>query len=126
MMGFNRQGAATVYREWAPAAGRAALIGDFNNWEGTEMQRDEFGVWSVTLPDRERPALPVSAGHICKCGAQFGRGVCSDTDTDGVASAVQRVVEKLVHLETWYGWGWKAGIEGGWKCGGNGSSGLEE
>ena len=51
--GFVRQGSSTVYREWAPRAIGAQLIGDFNNWGGTWMDRDEFGVWSVTLPDGE-------------------------------------------------------------------------
>ena len=50
-LGFTREGGATVYREWAPAATAAQLIGDFNGWEGAPMQRDASGVWSVTLPD---------------------------------------------------------------------------
>lgn len=52
------------YREWAPAAQRLKLIGDFNNWNrdqtsaggprgGGEMQRDEWGVWWAFFPDRE-------------------------------------------------------------------------
>ena len=49
--GINRSDGATTYREWAPAAQAAWLIGDFNDWQGTELQRDEFGVWSVTLSD---------------------------------------------------------------------------
>ena len=53
LYGFTRDGDATVYREWAPAAQSAQLIGDFNGWEGTPLQRDEFGVWSVRLPDGE-------------------------------------------------------------------------
>ena len=40
-----------VYREWAPAASSAHLIGDFNSWGGTHMEKDSFGVWKVTLPD---------------------------------------------------------------------------
>ena len=31
----------------------AALIGDFNGWQGSWMTKDQFGVWSVTLPDSE-------------------------------------------------------------------------
>ena len=50
-MGFTRDGGATVYREWAPAATAAQLIGDFNGWAGAAMQRDASGVWSITLPD---------------------------------------------------------------------------
>lgn len=41
-----------TYREWAPGAHTAALIGDFNGWdrEAHKMTRDEYGVWSITLP----------------------------------------------------------------------------
>ena len=42
-----------MYREWAPAAQSAQLIGDFNGWQGTPLDRDDFGVWSVRLPDGE-------------------------------------------------------------------------
>ncbi len=41
------------YREWAPAALQLRVIGDFNNWDrwGNPMVRDQFGVWSLFLPD---------------------------------------------------------------------------
>src|SRR5215212_1928040 len=49
------------YREWAPAASSLYLIGDFNDWnrESHPMTRDEWGVWSLFLPDdASRSALP--------------------------------------------------------------------
>jgi 1,4-alpha-glucan branching enzyme len=55
--GFNRgelHGKKGVwYREWAPGALQLRLIGDFNNWNrwGNPMVRDEFGTWSLFLPD---------------------------------------------------------------------------
>ena len=55
--GFNRgesNGEAGVwYREWAPGAQSLRLFGDFNDWnrETVPMVRDEYGVWSVFLPD---------------------------------------------------------------------------
>jgi len=51
--GFNTNPAGEmVYREWAPAAQGAALIGDFNDWnaDANVMTRDEYGVWEVVLP----------------------------------------------------------------------------
>lgn len=51
---FPLQG-ATVYREWAPGAAEAQLIGDFNGWQGTPMERDDFGTWTLRLPDGEAP-----------------------------------------------------------------------
>jgi Carbohydrate-binding module 48 (Isoamylase N-terminal domain) len=57
VLGFVREKGAIVYREWAPAASSAQLIGDFNGWSGSWMERNEFGVWSVRLPDgRHAPA----------------------------------------------------------------------
>src|SRR5690242_4127803 len=55
--GFNRgenNGQPGVwYREWAPAARVLFVTGDFNGWDrwNHPMQRDEFGVWSIFLPD---------------------------------------------------------------------------
>lgn len=41
------------YREWAPGARALFLAGDFNGWDrtGVPLSKDEFGVWSVFLPD---------------------------------------------------------------------------
>ncbi|GLB34035.1 putative carbohydrate-binding module 48 (Isoamylase N-terminal domain) [Lyophyllum shimeji] len=55
--GFNvAKDGAVVYREWAPNATEANLIGDFNEWSRTShpMKKDEFGVWEITVP----PASP--------------------------------------------------------------------
>ncbi|MCC6240408.1 MAG: alpha amylase C-terminal domain-containing protein [Phycisphaerales bacterium] len=43
------------YREWAPAALQLRLIGDFNHWNrfGNPLVRDNFGIWSLFLPDDE-------------------------------------------------------------------------
>jgi len=41
------------YREWAPAAKALFLAGDFNGWDRTSepLRRDQWGVWSLFLPD---------------------------------------------------------------------------
>ncbi|OCL07830.1 glycoside hydrolase family 13 protein [Glonium stellatum] len=54
--GFNvKENGDVVYREWAPNALRAYLIGDFNNWDrdATPMKKDNFGVWEVTVPGKD-------------------------------------------------------------------------
>ncbi|KAK4481161.1 hypothetical protein RD792_012042 [Penstemon davidsonii] len=67
--GFTRSETGTTYREWAPGAKSATLIGDFNNWNPnadvmTRTHRDfyqnEFGVWEVFLPNNAdgSPAIP--------------------------------------------------------------------
>jgi 1,4-alpha-glucan branching enzyme len=50
-----------VYREWAPNALRAYLIGDFNNWDrdATPMTKNDFGVFEVTIPGKDgQAAIP--------------------------------------------------------------------
>eukprot|EP00252_Welwitschia_mirabilis_P009173 TRINITY_DN21526_c0_g1_i3.p1 TRINITY_DN21526_c0_g1~~TRINITY_DN21526_c0_g1_i3.p1 ORF type:complete len:776 (+),score=154.88 TRINITY_DN21526_c0_g1_i3:122-2449(+) len=59
--GFNKEGDNIVYREWAPAAQEAQLIGDFNGWNGAnhQMSRDQFGVWTIFIPNiNGKPAIP--------------------------------------------------------------------
>ncbi|BFZ57957.1 alpha-1,4-glucan branching enzyme [Savitreella phatthalungensis] len=50
--GFNIVGDKLIYREWAPNAFKASLIGEFNNWDrdAHPMQRDPYGVFSIELP----------------------------------------------------------------------------
>ncbi|KAA8528824.1 hypothetical protein F0562_036179 [Nyssa sinensis] len=59
--GFNREEGGIVYREWAPAALEAQVIGDFNGWNGSnhKMEKNQFGVWSIKIPDSGgNPAIP--------------------------------------------------------------------
>ncbi|XP_031494666.1 1,4-alpha-glucan-branching enzyme 1, chloroplastic/amyloplastic-like [Nymphaea colorata] len=59
--GLNREENYIVYREWAPAAQEAQLIGDFNGWDGSnhQMERNEFGVWTIKIPNPNGdPAIP--------------------------------------------------------------------
>ncbi|EPS60100.1 hypothetical protein M569_14702, partial [Genlisea aurea] len=61
-LGFTRSETGITYREWAPGAKSATLIGDFNTWNpnANVMTRDEFGVWEVFLPHNAdgSPAIP--------------------------------------------------------------------
>ncbi|KAF9894756.1 alpha-1,4-glucan branching enzyme [Aspergillus nanangensis] len=50
-----------IYREWAPNAVEASLVGEFNNWDITAhpMTKDDFGVWTITIPAKDAvPAIP--------------------------------------------------------------------
>mmetsp|Transcript_3224 Transcript_3224/g.4447 ORF Transcript_3224/g.4447 Transcript_3224/m.4447 type:complete len:695 (-) Transcript_3224:34-2118(-) len=51
-----------LYREWAAGANRLFLHGEFNGWnrDSHEATKDEFGVFSLFLPDHDngQPAIP--------------------------------------------------------------------
>jgi 1,4-alpha-glucan branching enzyme len=61
-MGFTRDEAGITYREWAPAAKAASLIGDFNDWNPEKhwMKKNEFGVFELFVPHNAdgTPAIP--------------------------------------------------------------------
>lgn len=44
-----------TYREWAPNATEAYLIGDFNNWDrqAHPMKKNEFGVFEIVVPAKD-------------------------------------------------------------------------
>ncbi|KAL0016830.1 hypothetical protein SO802_003899 [Lithocarpus litseifolius] len=77
--GLNREEGGVMYREWAPAAQEAQLIGDFNGWNGANhnMEKNQFGVWSIKVPDSGgNPAIP----HNSRVKFRFkhGNGVWVD------------------------------------------------
>ncbi|KAH7160592.1 glycoside hydrolase superfamily [Dactylonectria macrodidyma] len=50
-----------IYREWAPNAVAASLIGDFNQWNRAShpMKKNDFGVFEITIPaEKGEPAIP--------------------------------------------------------------------
>ena len=49
--GFHKTGGGWVYREWAPAASRMYLTGDFNGWniDSHQMNRLDNGIFEIHL-----------------------------------------------------------------------------
>ncbi len=92
--GFNRgelYGKQGVwYREWAPNALQLRLIGDFNNWDrfGNPLVRDQFGVWSLFLPDDKFGQKLV---HNSKLKVHV---VTETTKTDRIPAYIRRVVQE--------------------------------
>jgi 1,4-alpha-glucan branching enzyme len=87
--GFNRGelwGAKGVwYREWAPQALQLRLIGDFNNWD--RMVRDQFGIWSLFLPDEK-------FGDKLVHGSKVKVHVVTETSAmDRIPAYIRRVVQ---------------------------------
>ncbi|XP_064965243.1 1,4-alpha-glucan-branching enzyme 1, chloroplastic/amyloplastic-like isoform X2 [Musa acuminata AAA Group] len=67
--GFQRSASGITYREWAPGAKWATLIGDFNNWNpnANVMTRNEYGAWEVFLPNNADGSPPIHHGSRVKC-----------------------------------------------------------
>lgn len=63
LFGFNVNDSNNdiTYREWAPNATEAFLIGDFNDWnrQSHPLTRDKYGVFEIKLPAiNSQPAIP--------------------------------------------------------------------
>jgi 1,4-alpha-glucan branching enzyme len=91
--GFNRgerDGRPGVwYREWAPSASSLYLVGDFNDWnrDSHPLQRDEWGVWSLFLPD-DRYADRLVHGSAVKVQVATRQGL-----TDRIPAYARRVLQ---------------------------------
>ena len=48
--GAHRCGEGWIFRLWAPNARAVQLAGDFNGWQGRDMERHD-GVWELTVPE---------------------------------------------------------------------------
>ncbi|XP_052175529.1 1,4-alpha-glucan-branching enzyme 1, chloroplastic/amyloplastic-like isoform X2 [Diospyros lotus] len=75
--GFTSSAAGITYREWAPGAKSAALIGDFNNWNPNAdvMTRNEFGVWEIFLPNNADGSPPIPHGSRVKIRMNTPSGI---------------------------------------------------
>ncbi|RZC76872.1 hypothetical protein C5167_001026 [Papaver somniferum] len=76
-LGFNRSAEGITYREWAPGAKSAALIGDFNNWNPNAdvMAQNEFGVWELFLPNNADGSAPIPHGSRVKIRMDTPSGI---------------------------------------------------
>ncbi|KAL6899842.1 hypothetical protein ACP4OV_006500 [Aristida adscensionis] len=75
--GFNRTAQGVTYREWAPGADSAALVGDFNNWDPSacRMSKDSFGVWEIFLPNNADGSSPIPHGSRVKIRMDTPSGI---------------------------------------------------
>lgn len=76
-MGFTCSATGITYREWAPGAKSAALIGDFNNWNPNAdiMTQNEFGVWEIFLPNNADGSPPILHGSRVKIHMDTPSGI---------------------------------------------------
>ncbi|KAI0700723.1 glycoside hydrolase superfamily [Cytidiella melzeri] len=77
MTGYHKMGLnvqpdnSVIYREWAPNAKEAVLIGDFNKWNRIShpMTKNEYGVWEITVPPKPQGECPIP--HDSKVKVSF-------------------------------------------------------
>ncbi len=86
--GFHKNGDGWIYREWAPAADRMFLTGDFNGWDiyKNEMSRLENGVFEVEIGSELHEGMKVQAiveknGQILRRVPSYATRVVQDDVT---------------------------------------------
>ena len=86
--GFHKNGDGWIYREWAPAADRMFLTGDFNGWDiyKNEMSRLENGVFEVEIGNELTEGMKVQAiveknGQILRRVPSYATRVVQDDVT---------------------------------------------
>ncbi|MBE6780867.1 MAG: 1,4-alpha-glucan-branching enzyme [Ruminococcaceae bacterium] len=86
--GFHKKGDGWIYREWAPAADRMFLTGDFNGWDiyKNEMSRLENGVFEVEIGNELTEGMKVQAiveknGQILRRVPSYATRVVQDDVT---------------------------------------------
>jgi len=72
-LGLQRVAAGWVFREWAPSATAASLVGDFNQWDVAAHPCDfnENGVWEVRVPDCHRSGESLRVGSRYKVALRY-------------------------------------------------------
>jgi 1,4-alpha-glucan branching enzyme len=88
--GANEGKTGVWYREWAPEAKGVSLIGDFNEWnrEAHRLERDQWGVWSIFLPDEATQHRLVHGSRI-KVHVEGADG----TRIDRLPAYIKRIVQ---------------------------------
>lgn len=88
--GFHRTRTGWVYREWAPAAEKMYLTGDFNNWDiySCPMERLENGVFEVHLKGKNAlmaghkvQSVVINSGNVLRRIPSYATRVVQDENT---------------------------------------------
>lgn len=101
-----------TYREWAPNAVGASLIGEFNNWNhsATPMKVNDYGIWEVTIPAvNGQPAIP----HNTKL--KISLKLASGQSIDRLPAWSKRVVQDLSVSPVYESVFWNPPVKYTWK-----------
>ena len=107
--GFHRTRSGWVYREWAPAADRMYLTGDFNDWntESCPMTRLENGVFEVELkgkdalkPGQKIQAIIINGDRMLRRIPLYATRVVQDPNNYSWCAEIEDVNEKFPWTDT--------------------------
>nr|CAG8438079.1 11684_t:CDS:10 [Entrophospora candida] len=102
-----------VYREWAPSAKAASLVGEFNNWDvkAHPMKKNDFGVWEIEIPPNNdgTPAIP----HNTKI--KISMTTQNDECIYRIPAWIKRVTQDLSVSATYDGVFWNPQSKYEWK-----------
>ena len=107
--GFHRTRSGWVYREWAPAADRMYLTGDFNGWntESCPMTRLENGVFEVELkgkdalkPGQKIQAIIINGDRMLRRIPLYATRVVQDPNNYSWCAEIEDVNEKFPWTDT--------------------------
>ena len=107
--GFHRTRSGWVYREWAPAADRMYLTGDFNDWntESCPMTRLENGVFEVELkgkdalkPGQKIQAIIINGDRMLRRIPLYATRVVQDPNNYSWCAEIEEVNEKFPWTDT--------------------------
>ncbi|MBQ2388996.1 MAG: alpha amylase C-terminal domain-containing protein [Clostridia bacterium] len=102
--GFHRTRSGWVYREWAPAADRMYLTGDFNGWntESCPMTRLENGVFEVELSGKDAlkagqkiQAIVINGDRMLRRIPLYATRVVQDPNNYSWCAEIEEVNEKF-------------------------------
>ncbi|ORX35765.1 putative 1,4-alpha-glucan branching enzyme [Kockovaella imperatae] len=109
-MGFQVDAEQGVrYREWAPNAVEASLIGEFNGWShaANPMTKSEYGVWECYVPPKSPGVCAIPHDSMVKVSMKLPSGVTIDR----IPTWIRRVTQDLNISPIYDGRFWNPGPE---------------
>lgn len=96
--GFNIVKDEVIYREWAPNAKEANLIGDFNQWDRSShsMIVDNYGVWELKIPFKNG-ICPIAHGSKVKISMVLKDGSRVERIPAWIRRATQNLSESPIY-----------------------------
>lgn len=99
--GFQKTDKGYIYREWAPAADKMYITGDFNGWNlfGNEMKNIGGGVFEIHLPNLEKgqyvQAVVVKGSQVLRRVPSYATRVVQNSETNLFCAQIDDTLEEF-------------------------------